>query len=283
MTKKNLSFLGMPNNNDIESLLEKNYQSIRPLEYRETLHSNTDGKSMFAFWTPIADNVENYTDYKAYLDVRSRKISESPKIVKYSADTTVGRLKQVLGMAPEVLSDKTGVVKPQHADTLNSTTTNKVNIETDGIKTTKTSTTGNEVKHNTEHSIELPNSQVGAVKPKPNTELKTTTPSSKSFTETKVDAKSTDHSIELPGSKTGAVNPKHDEALSKTTTSKKITSTETEAKTTENSEAAKPSASKLVGIVKPKDDLVAQKIPKVSQPHTELNFNTTKIRHIKNK
>jgi len=294
MTKKNLSFLGMPTNDDIESLLEKNYQNIRPLEYRETLHSNTDNQNMFAFWTPVKDNVESYTDYKAYLDERGRRMSETPKIVKYNADTTVGRLKQSLSTSPIVLSDKVGIVKPKHAETLNGTTTKKVDVATDGPKVTKTGTTGTEIKHDTNHSVELPDSQVGVVKPKhaetlngtatKKVDVATNGPKVTKTGTTGAEKKhNTDHSIVLPDSQVGVVKPKHTELLNNTTTKKQITNSEITAKTVEKSDAANPSGNKLVGVVKPKSDMGKQDIPNVSKPHNELNFNTAKIRHIRNK
>ena len=230
---KNASFYGLPTNEDVEAMINKNYDSLRPLEFVETENSNKDGKNMFAFWTPIADSMESYTDYTEYKDARSKKLAQTPKVTKWDADTTVGKIKQQLASSPIVLSDKTGVVKPQHASELNSTTTSKVDTETDGPKVTKTGTTGSDKALKTEnHSVELPHSQVGVVK------------------------------------------PKHDELLNKTTTKKQVTDSDIGVnKPKVDSDAAKPNAKNLVGIVKPKDAMGKQNMP--------MNFEKSKTSHIK--
>lgn len=74
----------LPNNEMIESMLESNLDTIKPMKMKEM------NKKLFPFWTPVSDDgSETYTDYDEYLSARDKAVKSMNK----------------------ELSDKTGVVK----------------------------------------------------------------------------------------------------------------------------------------------------------------------------
>ena len=244
------SFYGMPNNEDLESMLETNYQNIRPLEYVETKHSNKDGNNMFAFWTPVKDNMESYTDYKSYMDERTRRMSETPKITKWDADTTVGKIKQQMGNKSNVLSDEVGVVKPSHAETLNATASKKVITNSD-IGVSKPTVTSDAAKPT--------GNMVGIVKPS-HDELLNKTASKKVITNSDIGVPKptvTSDAAKPTGNMVGAVKPKAD--MGKQNMPNMMSH-------------AEKSKGDNVGIVKPKADMGKQSV---------LNFDKGNITKIK--
>lgn len=259
MTKKN-SFYGLPTNEDLESLIDGNYQNIKPLEYVEAKDSNTDNINMFAFWTPVKDNIESYGDYKSYLDERTKRLATAPKVNKWDSEAIANKLK-LQTTSPIVLSDKTGIVKPLHASDLDATTTHNIVTQTDGSSTTETGKTGTEKipSSGAKNSIEMNPSKVGVVKPK-HDELLNKTVTHDKITKSDIGVTKPDvvsDAAKPKGDMVGAVKPK--EAMGK----------QNIPNITKNSEKAK---GENVGVVKPKFDFI---------PQNKLNFDKSNTSNIK--
>ena len=76
----------LPNNDMIESMLEANLDTIKPMKMKEM------NKKIFPFWSPVSDDgYETYTNYDEYLSAREKALRS---------------------MKTEV-SDNTGAVKPK--------------------------------------------------------------------------------------------------------------------------------------------------------------------------
>ena len=76
----------LPNNEMIESMLESNLDTIKPMKMKEM------NKKLFPFWTPVSDDgYETYTDYDTYLSARDKALKSMNK----------------------ELSDESGAVKPK--------------------------------------------------------------------------------------------------------------------------------------------------------------------------